>query len=290
MNLKKAFFSSLIFGSLGASIAFLPSPCVALFYRGGDVGVGTRAMGLSGAFVAVADDPSAAYWNPAGLAQLDHPEILEMFGSYFNDKDRNVYFSFHYPLSNDIHLSISTNNLFYTDVSGSHEDQYTASAAIPLEFVTDKRLLLGGNFRFLLADFGNGNGIVQGTGVDLGLLFRQPFKDNTEFRAGLVLTDLSTTIHFDNSGFEQSVPAILTAGLAYKFDPHTLITTDIPWTLSSDPLLDNQNIRVRSGVEHWFFDGRVGLRAGFSSFLSLPGEFSVGGSYLAKEISLYFPL
>jgi hypothetical protein len=31
-------------------------------------GVGTRAEGMGGAFVAVADDASAAYWNPAGIA------------------------------------------------------------------------------------------------------------------------------------------------------------------------------------------------------------------------------
>lgn len=30
--------------------------------------IGTRAAGMGGAFVAVADDASAAYWNPAGLA------------------------------------------------------------------------------------------------------------------------------------------------------------------------------------------------------------------------------
>jgi len=30
--------------------------------------IGSRALGMAGAFVAVADDPSATYWNPAGLA------------------------------------------------------------------------------------------------------------------------------------------------------------------------------------------------------------------------------
>ena len=35
------------------------------------IGIGARASGMGGAFVAVADDPSAVFWNPAGLARLD---------------------------------------------------------------------------------------------------------------------------------------------------------------------------------------------------------------------------
>ena len=42
----------------------IPARAVA---QGGDV-VGTRAQGMGGAFVGVADDASAVYWNPAGLA------------------------------------------------------------------------------------------------------------------------------------------------------------------------------------------------------------------------------
>ena len=34
------------------------------------IGVGARAIGMGGAFVAVADDASAIYWNPAGVARL----------------------------------------------------------------------------------------------------------------------------------------------------------------------------------------------------------------------------
>ncbi len=39
------------------------------------IGAGARAIALGGAFVAVADDASAGYWNPAGLAQLSGPVI-----------------------------------------------------------------------------------------------------------------------------------------------------------------------------------------------------------------------
>ncbi|GLH74391.1 hypothetical protein GETHLI_28930 [Geothrix limicola] len=38
-------------------------------------GAGARAMGLGGAFIAVADDATAVSFNPAGLAQLLHPEV-----------------------------------------------------------------------------------------------------------------------------------------------------------------------------------------------------------------------
>ena len=37
-------------------------------------GSGARALGLAGAFTAVADDATAASWNPAGLIQLERPE------------------------------------------------------------------------------------------------------------------------------------------------------------------------------------------------------------------------
>lgn len=39
------------------------------------VGSGARAMGMGGAFIAVADDATAASWNPGGLIQLEKPEV-----------------------------------------------------------------------------------------------------------------------------------------------------------------------------------------------------------------------
>jgi hypothetical protein len=241
-------------------------------------------MGLAGAFVAIADDPSASYWNPAGIAQLTQPEILGMYGSYFNDKNRNLYFSFETPLKKEIHVGISTNNLFYTDIPGSHEDQYTASVASPLDVQPDHRWFGGLNVRYLFADTGSSaQGSVQGVAVDLGLLFKQPIENNMRLNAGLALTDLSTTIRFDQTGMEQSNPSILTPGVAFFFDPNTLLAVDVPWSLDNDVLSNGSNLRIRSGLEHWFLDGKLGLRGGFTSFLTLPGDFTLGASYRNQQ-------
>lgn len=46
---------------------------------------GIRAASMGESFVALADDASAANWNPAGLAQLDQGEFQSMFLKYFAD-------------------------------------------------------------------------------------------------------------------------------------------------------------------------------------------------------------
>ena len=45
---------------------------------GNTFGLGARTMGMGGAFLAVADDFTTLYWNPAGLAQI---RKFELFGS-----------------------------------------------------------------------------------------------------------------------------------------------------------------------------------------------------------------
>jgi len=38
-------------------------------------GVGSKAIGMGGAFIGLADDPSAVFWNPAGLTQTSRPTL-----------------------------------------------------------------------------------------------------------------------------------------------------------------------------------------------------------------------
>ena len=42
-----------------------------------DLQIGARPLGMGGAFVAIADDINAVYWNPAGLTQLTSAQFGE---------------------------------------------------------------------------------------------------------------------------------------------------------------------------------------------------------------------
>ncbi len=46
-------------------------------------GAGGRALGMGGAHIALADDVSAGYWNPAGLSQTLFPEVEYMHAERF---------------------------------------------------------------------------------------------------------------------------------------------------------------------------------------------------------------
>lgn len=46
------------------------------------IGAGPRALGMGGAFSAVADDGTASTWNPAGLTQCELPEVAMSGGWY----------------------------------------------------------------------------------------------------------------------------------------------------------------------------------------------------------------
>ena len=53
------------------------------------VGSGARATGMGGAFIGVADDATAASWNPAGLIQLEKPEFSLVYAYQNNSQKYN---------------------------------------------------------------------------------------------------------------------------------------------------------------------------------------------------------
>lgn len=49
------------------------------------LGIGARPMGMGSAYVALADDPTALYWNPAGLAAVEGAQVTVMHNEWIQD-------------------------------------------------------------------------------------------------------------------------------------------------------------------------------------------------------------
>lgn len=111
------------------------------------VGSGARAMGTGGAYIAIADDATAANWNPAGLVQLVKPEVSfaadyeqrripgdsTEFGNFnyisgvipFNVADVNMVFSVNYQRKWD----------FYFDSNFSYGVDNTNFVSAEIQFI-----------------------------------------------------------------------------------------------------------------------------------------------------------
>ncbi len=96
------FLPSVAFAAYGSRVDIPSSP--------NPVGSGARALGMGGAFIAVADDATAASWNPGGLIQLEIPEI-SIVGAYF-DRSEDLEFGTNPEASGSHSVSNSDINYF----------------------------------------------------------------------------------------------------------------------------------------------------------------------------------
>lgn len=72
------------------SAGFAQFPEDALRFATPGLGVGARAIGMGGAYTGVANDYSALFWNPAGLAQMEYSEFSLGF-SQLSYKDKSAF-------------------------------------------------------------------------------------------------------------------------------------------------------------------------------------------------------
>jgi len=83
------------------------------------IGVGARATAMGEALTALADDATALYWNPAGLAQLRERELSTMYNMHFQEIKQG-YVSLAFPLSKGT-VGLGVNYVDMGEIEGRDE-------------------------------------------------------------------------------------------------------------------------------------------------------------------------
>ena len=260
------------------------------------LGVGARSLALGGSAVAISDDVTAGYWNPAGLIALEYPSFGAMHESRFDNTVQYNYGAFAMPLgaTSSIGLTVlqlSIDNIKdtrsawvdlnhdgvfngedyvdYTKVSSFGNHDWTVMLSYAKQGDTLGVLNYGASVKFISRKLDADNGAT-GLGVDIGARYA-PMED---LMLGAVARDITTTYLVYTSGEKELVAPSLDLGAAYTWHlssdgVHRIIPT-VQLDLQFDNLgsvapvhLGPVSLNYHAGVEY-AFGSLFAVRAGYN--------------------------
>ncbi len=274
------------------------SDAAALFLR---ISPGARYGGMGETGVALADDASATWWNPAGLGFQNQRQITMMHANWlpqFHLPD--LYYDFISYVHTVPEMGTFGGHLIFlnlgssvrTDETGQEQGTFsTYEGAVGASYGTqlNQTTALGISARFIyshLSDRGagqeRGSGIATGVGVDLGVMHK--FKIIKGLQFGANVSNMGPKISYIDVAQADPIPTNLKIGLAYnlvesEFNKLTFVG-DVDKELvrkyddgTSDPfyvaLVTSwfheplvQEMIYHVGGEYWYTN-LVGLRAGY---------------------------
>ncbi len=270
------------------------------------ISTGARAMGMGGAFVSVANDASAMFWNVAGIAQLPKNEIIFNHSNWLADISYE-YAGITMPLS-----AIGTLGVSFTFLNMGEFEQTTeyqpegtglnfdaSSFAIGLSYarqLTDN-FMIGFTGKYIRENIFNST--AQGFAMDVGALFVTPFNG---MRLGLAITnfgtkmqmsgddmlvqvDIDPTIDGNNPNINSNIqtdefdlPLLFRFGLSMD-----VIETEMNrLTVAVDALHPNDNAESVNVGGEYTYNNLISFRAGYRALFLADSEegFTVGGGLL----------
>ncbi|HOY66149.1 MAG TPA: PorV/PorQ family protein [Candidatus Ozemobacteraceae bacterium] len=247
------------------------------------MGVGARALGMGSAFTAIADDSTAAFWNPAGLATLEKSEASFMHANLTLDRTYN-FLNYAHVMKDEAgkkkytvalsHIRFGIDGIPETRVrpdGNPMTDQnggYTAGAPVYIFSYFDdtetatfgtyarklgERLYGGVNVKRLNQDLFTNS--ADSWGLDLGFLY----KSSDRGMLGLSIRDIGESLKWDtDSGHSDRVPVTTTFGASYKTSDRMTVAVDLN-------KVEHLDAKFRAGTEFWLNDNaavRMGSQAG----------------------------
>ena len=160
------------------------------------IGVGARAIGMGGAFVATANDVSAMYWNPAGLGQLKNIEAIFVHSEWLVDITYD-YAGIVFPMAQFgiIGVNITTLNMGEMEVrtvdrpEGTGELFEASDVAMGLAYAYNltNRFSIGFNVKYIQQKIWKEK--ASGYAIDIGTLYLTSVKG---LRIGAALSNFGT--------------------------------------------------------------------------------------------------
>ena len=248
--------------------------------------VGTKAMGMGGAFTAVADDITAAFYNPGSLSRIEGNQFLTNYSDWLAGS-KYSWIGLGIKVSNDDYIALSVTSLNYgeeevTTISspdGTGEMWDASDIALSLSYsrnLTD-RFSIGGSVKYIRQKIWNESAST--FAVDIGLLYKTQVEGlnigmsisnfGTEMKLDgkdlLRPIDIDGAYNYNNSTITSNLstdkwelPLIFTVGLSWKFD----LWNDFSLTTAGDAVIpSNENTYLNVGGElQWkdIFFARVG--------------------------------
>lgn len=257
---------------------------------------GARAVAMGGAFVAVANDATAIYWNPAGIARLQRTEAVLMHTEWLAGMNFD-FVGFILPLSSFGNLGISIASLsmdemkvrtvFYPE--GTGEKYGAGDIAFGLSYaknLTD-RFSIGFTGKYIQQHIWHMSS--SSYAVDIGTLFTTGFNGMkigmsiSNFGNKMMLRGKDTLINYDPDKVkygnndripanlqtdEFSLPLIFRVGVAMdvlKGDRSRMI-------LAIDAVHPNDNTEnINLGTEY-VFNNMISLRVGYKNLFTKDAE------------------
>jgi len=195
---------------------------------------GARAAGMGEAFVAVADDATATYWNPAGLAFQTGHEITLMHSNWLPSLVSDMFYDFlAYRQNVDAIGGVVGGSITYFNMGEQTQTDETGPTpigtfsswemAVALSYATklNPNLGLGVNARYIhsaLAPIGagaeKGKGVGSSFAADIGLLYNASFLKGLSM--GFNLSNMGPKITYIDADQADPLPTNLKMGVSYK--------------------------------------------------------------------------
>ncbi|MCU0344404.1 MAG: PorV/PorQ family protein [Ignavibacterium sp.] len=274
------------------------------------LGVGGRALGMGGAFVAVANDVTSGYYNPAGLANIEYPQLALMHSEQFGNLVNYDYGAVAIPFQNDMSFGLSVMRLGVDGIPDTRNALYDANGDGIID-ISDDRLdyskitefsnqdwafyltfakrqsedfYWGINAKIIKRDLAEYS--ATGIGFDVGAYY----KPLESLFLGANLQDATTTLIAWSTGRNELVSPTLKVGAAYQVTE--FLGGYIMPALDFDIRFENRQFASNFNLGPVSFDMHAGIEYTFKKLIYVRGgyndvkQFTIGAGVKLPKLNI----